>query len=598
MSSMKNLEEARASVTRAGKLHWVHWAVISMSLVLTLAAWLFTKSQVEEKSQLRFEQTSKHVIELIYDRMTRYENALRAAVSAIKANDGEMRLSEWRRFAHELRIYERYPGINGIGVIFEVSNEDLPGFLEKQRRERPLFDIHPQHDYSTHFPITYIEPSNLNRQAIGYDMAHESKRRKAVLEARESGEPQITAPIILVQDSEKTPGFLLFVPYHDSNVGADDVPLDKRFLGIVYAPFIFKELIAGVLGQENRHVRFDVRDQGQILYEEYGEEDARPQTKFLMKDELELFGREWKFTLWESPDFHNVDSELLPTVILIGGLLIDGLLLVIFISLSHANRRAVRLADDMVHDLTATTRSLERSNADLEQFAHVASHDLRTPLRGLAYLIGYVEEDIQVNGQPDEGKEKIKQSIDRMKDQVKRMDSLIKGLLDYGKVGGGKIEVEQLDMNSWIDNIRADMNLGVTQLVYNGEDLVLHTDATTLKQVLTNLIENAVKYNDCRDRMKIEMNMEKTLPDRLEFKVTDNGPGIDSRFLDRIFEAFQQIPNQQAPDGVGIGLSIVKRAVERYGGSISVTSDPETRHTAFSFDWPINMKQYGPNYAV
>ena len=598
MSSMQNLEKDRAAVARAGKLHWVHWMVISMSLVLTLAAWSFAKSQVEEKSQSRFEQTSKHVIELIHDRMTRYENALRAGVSAIKANDGEISLSQWRRFAHELRIYERYPGINGIGVIFEVSKEELPGFLEEQRRERPLFKVHPQHDYSTNFPITYIEPSNMNRQAIGLDMAHELNRRTAALKARESGEPQITAPIVLVQDSAKTPGFLLFVPYYGSNVRAGVGSLDEEFLGIVYAPFIFKELIAGVLGQERRHVRFDVHDEGQILYEEYGEEGTRPQTNFLMQGKLELFGREWKFNMWETPDFHHTDPNHLPTVILIAGMLIEGLLVIIFVGLSHANRRAVRLADDMVRDLTATTHNLERSNADLERFAHVASHDLRTPLRGLAYLIGYVEEDMEGNTQPDETKERIKQSIDRMKDQIKKMDDLIKGLLEYGKIRGGKMRIEQLDIKSWIDELRVDMNLAESQLVYNGEDFIFDTDATMLKQVLTNLIENAAKYNDRLDQLKIEMNMEKALPDRLKFEVTDNGPGIDSRFFDRIFETFQQIPNKQAADGVGVGLSIVKRAVERYGGRVSVMSDPEKRHTAFSFDWPVSMKQYEPSHAV
>mgnify|MGYP000412761187 CR=1 FL=1 len=99
----------------AASLHWFHWLVVSLSLLLTLAAWYISKTQTEEKLQQRFEFQSQQLLDLISERMSRYEDALRSGVAMIGSLDQGLDVNKWKSFADELHIDQRYPGINGIG---------------------------------------------------------------------------------------------------------------------------------------------------------------------------------------------------------------------------------------------------------------------------------------------------------------------------------------------------------------------------------------------------------------------------------------------------------------------------------------------------
>ena len=232
--------QERTRLEKAGRLHWIHWLVVLFSLALTFAAWDFSRRQVEEKNGQRFERNAGQIIDLIRERMQRYEDALWSGVSAIQAAGGTVSHDAWRSFADSLNLTERYPGINGIGVIDYVPPESLEAYLAQQRRTRPDFQIHPAHDRGEYWPITYIEPEDINRKAVGLDIAHEINRYSAAVQARDSGQAQITGPIVLVQDAEQTPGFLFYTPYYRS--GRHDAVEARRaeFVGLVYAPFVMK----------------------------------------------------------------------------------------------------------------------------------------------------------------------------------------------------------------------------------------------------------------------------------------------------------------------------------------------------------------------
>ena len=136
----------RDKLVRSSRLHWFHWLAIVASLVLTVGAWAFAQSQVDEKNEDRFLREVGQVVEWITERMQKYEDALWGGVGALQAQGGDISYEGWSEFANTLEIDVKYSGINGIGVIHHVSPARLPVYLAEQRRSRPDYRIHPAHE--------------------------------------------------------------------------------------------------------------------------------------------------------------------------------------------------------------------------------------------------------------------------------------------------------------------------------------------------------------------------------------------------------------------------------------------------------------------
>ncbi len=156
------VEEEKRSLERHSQLHAVHWLVIFLSLVLTVAIWQYSRHQISLRVQSRFDFAANQVADLIRERLQKYELALWAGVATLNTHDNEVDLATWQSFAGKLDIEHRYPGINGIGLIHQVLPEDLQAYLAKERRARPDYKIHPPHDGEIYQPITYIEPVDIN----------------------------------------------------------------------------------------------------------------------------------------------------------------------------------------------------------------------------------------------------------------------------------------------------------------------------------------------------------------------------------------------------------------------------------------------------
>jgi len=221
--------------------------------------------------------------------------------------------------------------------------------LEEQRKTRPDFKIYPEHDEKDLFPITYIEPVEVNAKAVGLDMAHEINRYTAAKKSKQTGTAQITGPITLVQDAQKSAGFLFYAPfYNDKNLETDQDRIN-HFKGLVYAPFIFSKLMQGTLEKERRQVGVKITDDNVLLFDENheGEADFDPSPLFKRNTTITMYGRDWNFEIWSKLSFRDANESSKPWVILIGGLIIDSLLLGLFIFLARSNRRAIRFANKM-----------------------------------------------------------------------------------------------------------------------------------------------------------------------------------------------------------------------------------------------------------
>jgi PAS domain S-box-containing protein len=229
-------------------------------------------------------------------------------------------------------------------------------------------------------------------------------------------------------------------------------------------------------------------------------------------------------------------------------------------------------------------QELERSNADLAEFAHAASHDLKAPLRGMAHLAEWIAEDIGPGAAPQ-----VLENLALLRARATRLQTLLTGLLSYAKVGRGTLVLETVECASLVREVTANLSLPEGFRVEMPEPMpTIRTFRVLLEGVLQNLIDNAVKHHD-KGTGVVSVTAEREGDaggGKVVFTVADDGPGIQPRFHKRIFQIFQTLVPRDELEASGLGLAIVKRKVELNGGTIHVESNPPERGTRFVFTWP------------
>ncbi|HEX6599775.1 MAG TPA: ATP-binding protein [Gemmatimonadaceae bacterium] len=242
-------------------------------------------------------------------------------------------------------------------------------------------------------------------------------------------------------------------------------------------------------------------------------------------------------------------------------------------------------AERKAEELARLSAELARSNQDLDQFAYVASHDLKAPLRGIANLTEWIEEDLgdKVTGESRE-------HMELLKGRVHRMEALIDGILTYSRAGRVHEKPTDVDVGALLAECIELLDPPVeTQIVIGPGMPVLRTERVPLQQVFMNLIGNAIKYNR-RAGARVEVSVE-AADDEFRFSVADNGPGIEPRYRERIWQIFQTLAPRDQVEGTGIGLSVVRKIVESRGGRTWLDSEVG-RGTTFHFSWPIQPSRH------
>lgn len=238
-----------------------------------------------------------------------------------------------------------------------------------------------------------------------------------------------------------------------------------------------------------------------------------------------------------------------------------------------------------VIDVTASRMAehkLRTAHAALEEFAYVVSHDLRSPLRGLADLAEWIEQDLG-----DDMPDAVRHHVVRMRERTERLEDLIDNLLKYAKSGSDHTAAESVDVEAWlrscVDFVSAPAN--VTVIVHSQiEQATLPT--TPLGTVMRNLIANAVTHNG-KAEPRIEVSARNQGPHAI-FEVSDNGPGIPAASRQRVFQLFQRLSRDKP--GNGMGLALAKRIVNAHGGTIDIVDPPGGGTGAvFVVKWPLML---------
>ena len=232
----------------------------------------------------------------------------------------------------------------------------------------------------------------------------------------------------------------------------------------------------------------------------------------------------------------------------------------------------------MTQTLEASFSALEKRNQELDQFAYVASHDLKAPLRGVTTIVKWIEDELAAELSPQ-----LRTYLDQMKGRLSRLENLINGLLAYARVGRTAQSADKVDVNQLVEEI-ADLVVPPDFTLRIGPALpTFVTDRLGLQQVFTNLLSNAVKYHH-RGAGQLEITCQE-VGQHYEFRVQDDGPGIAPEYHQKIFLLFQTLRDRNTAESTGIGLSIVQKIINEHHGTIRVDS-AQGRGAGFIFTWP------------
>jgi signal transduction histidine kinase len=233
---------------------------------------------------------------------------------------------------------------------------------------------------------------------------------------------------------------------------------------------------------------------------------------------------------------------------------------------------ALAAANERLADMVL---SLRRSNQELQDFAYVAAHDLKAPLRGIGTLADWIASDYA-----DKFDEPGRQQLALLKRRVTRLTDLINGILHYSEIGRVTRPREIVDLGKLVPETIALLDPpSHIQVVVGGELPAVVSEKVRLGQVFRNLIDNAIKYMDKpQGRIEIGCTDQGSV---WQFRVTDNGPGMEERHFEKIFQMFQTLVPRDQCESTGIGLPIVKKIVELFGGRIWVESKPGVGSTFF-----------------
>jgi len=242
----------------------------------------------------------------------------------------------------------------------------------------------------------------------------------------------------------------------------------------------------------------------------------------------------------------------------------------------------------------ANAAELHRSNTELEKFAYVAAHDLRSPLRAIKDLAEWTLEDTE-NVFSDDGR----QNMAMLQQRIDRLNKLLSDLLEYSRVGREAADLGEVSIGNIVRETAELLDPeNAFEISFSGVCDVVRTYETPLKQILLNLIGNGIKHHDQKTgNITVSTYLKYG---RVVCCVQDDGPGIDPKYHEKVFGLFQTLRPRDEVEGSGLGLAIIGKLLEHYDGAIRIQSRPEhERGTLFIFDFPEKSTEMrGENHAA
>jgi signal transduction histidine kinase/CHASE3 domain sensor protein len=287
--------------------------------------------------------------------------------------------------------------------------------------------------------------------------------------------------------------------------------------------------------------------------------------------------------IWQAMGQHK-NGSLFPIEVSMNSIVLDDDRIAIVRDISERQQTAARLQAKAIqmaelnHSLNTTNQSLLQSNRELDQFAYITAHDLKAPLRAIASLSEWIEEDIH-----DSIPTETQAQMQLLRSRVCRMQALLDSLLEYARSGRRQAPIVSVDVKLLLSEIIQLLAPPATFAIEITSAMpTFDTRRQSLKQVFTHLIDNAIRHHPT------EMGTVKIsaidLWDRYEFTIADNGEGIEPEFQEKIYTIFQTLKARDIKENIGAGLAIVKKIITAEGGEIQLESSAGSG-AIFRFTW-------------